>query len=269
MTARVSIRTQLTVPVSAPGRLAASVAVASRVDAAEVLSVTDGAGQPVPTTEVVAAHGSRMHVIDAAEGELSITYEAVARLVPTPAETLTATDELVYRRPSRYCPSDRMVALASAEVGWAGAPGPIARATAQWLYDHVAYLGGTTDAEDDALAPLITRAGVCRDFAHLGVAFCRAMGIPARYVSVYAPGLDPMDVHAVFEAAIGGRWWVFDGTMLAPRSSLVRIATGRDAADTALLTPLGALLEPPSTQITVTVDPSLPDDDVGQDVALA
>ncbi len=210
-----------------------------------------------------------MHVIDAPEGRLRFTYDATVSLSAGEDEPVTAEEELVYRRASRYCPSDRLGGLAVAEFGWAGSPGAVAHGVARWLYEHVSYTAGSTDVEDDALAPLVTRHGVCRDFAHLGIALCRSMGIPARYASVYAPGLDPMDVHAVFEAAVGGRWLVFDGTMLAPRDSLVRIATGRDAADAALLTPLGAALEAPAVNVTATVDPELPEDDHRRDVVLA
>ena len=82
----------------------------------------------------------------------------------------------------------------------------------------------------------LAQEGVCRDFAHLVIAFLRACGLPARLVSVYAPGLDPMDFHAVVEVALEGRWQVVDATRMAPRASLVRIANGRDASDTAFLT---------------------------------
>lgn len=269
MTTHVNVRTEMRVPVTAPGRVAMSVAVAASASAADSMTVTDQDGDWVPLTQVGVTRGGRMHVIDARVGHINVDYEASVSLGPSPDERLTASDELLYRRPSRYCPSDRLGGIAAAEIGGAGSPAQIARATARWLYDHVTYLTGSTDVEDDALAPLTTRHGVCRDFAHLGIAFCRSLGVPARYVSVYAPGLDPMDVHAVFEAAVDGRWLVFDGTMLAPRESLVRIATGRDAADTALLTPLGASIEPPTTRVTVTVDPALPHDDHHHDVVLA
>src|SRR5690606_13899415 len=94
---------------------------------------------------------------------------------------------------------------------------------------------------DGAVSTLLSRRGVCRDFAHLVVAFLRALDVPARVVSVYAPGLTPMDFHAVAEAAIDGTWHVVDATGLAPRQSLLRIATGRDAADTAFLSARGDL----------------------------
>ena len=97
------------------------------------------------------------------------------------------------------------------------------------------YVPGSSDPIDGAADTLLAGAGVCRDYAHLVVALLRAVFVPARLVSVYAPGLYPMDFHAVAEAFVDGQWRVVDATLLAPRQSLVRIATGRDAADTAFL----------------------------------
>ncbi len=85
------------------------------------------------------------------------------------------------------------------------------------------------------------RAGVCRDFAHLGIALCRALNIPARYFTGYAYALQPPDFHACFECLIGGSWMVFDATRLAQLNGLVRIATGRDAADTAVASIFGSI----------------------------
>ena len=108
---------------------------------------------------------------------------------------------------------------------------------------------------------------MCRDYAHLVVALLRALNVPARLASVYAPGLSPMDFHAVAEAAIDGRWCVVDATTLAPRSSLVRIATGRDASDTAFLSIHGAATELDDLTVTAVVD-DLPRDDVTELVSL-
>jgi hypothetical protein len=92
--------------------------------------------------------------------------------------------------------------------------------------------------------------------------------MPARYVSVYAPGLSPMDAHAVVEVAVDGVWRVFDATRLAPRASLVRIGTGRDAADTAILTALGGASQPAAFTVLATSDPHLPVEDLDALVAL-
>jgi transglutaminase-like putative cysteine protease len=82
---------------------------------------------------------------------------------------------------------------------------------------------------------------VCRDFAHLGIALCRALNIPARYFTGYSYGLKPPDFHACFECLIGDTWMVFDATRLAKLNGLVRIATGRDAADTAVASVFGSV----------------------------
>ena len=103
--------------------------------------------------------------------------------------------------------------------------------------------------------------GVCRDYAHLVVAFLRARNVPARLVAVYAPGLSPMDFHAVAEAFVDRQWRVVDGTLLAPRSSLLRIATGRDAADTAFLDSFGGGITFNQATVTAVTHGRLPGDD--------
>ena len=115
----------------------------------------------------------------------------------------------------------------------------------------------------------MTGMGTCRDFAHLGIALCRATGVPARFAAVYAPGLLPMDFHAVFEAFQDGDWWVHDPTGLAPRPSLVRIATGRDAADTAFAAVTNGLADLESIEVLAVAEPFLPTDDNSGMVRLA
>jgi transglutaminase-like putative cysteine protease len=108
-----------------------------------------------------------------------------------------------------------------------------------WIYDHLEYQPGSSNEETTADETLLKRAGICRDFSHLGIAFCRGLGIPARFVSCYAHGLVPSDFHAVFEAYLDGRWWLFDATRQADLDGLVRIGIGRDAAEVAFSTPFG------------------------------
>lgn len=263
----VTVDLSLALHVRAPGRFAACVAAAGPAER-ESIQATDSTGVPLRLDEL-RIDGSRVHVIDAQAGDVEVAYRAEvdsARSVAGAA--LTEEQELVFRRPSRYCPSDRMAGLAAAEFG-SLEPRDAVGEVEKWLHDTLTYVPGATDSDDDALHPLLTRTGVCRDFAHLGISMCRALGIPARYVAVYAPGLDPMEVHAVFEAAVEGTWYVFDGTRLAPRQSLVRMATGRDAADTALLTSLGGLTDSFSAHLTVTTSGDLPVDDRSGLVALA
>jgi hypothetical protein len=95
------------------------------------------------------------------------------------------------------------------------------------------------------------------------------LDVPARLTAVYAPGLHPMDFHAVAEAAIGGIWYAVDATLLAPRSSLLRICTGRDAADTAFLSTYGGEARLLWTSVSASVDGELPDDDVFSLVTLS
>lgn len=115
---------------------------------------------------------------------------------------------------------------------------------------------------------MLAGAGVCRDYAHLVIALLRALNVPARMAAVYAPGCRPMDFHAVAEAFVGDAWRVVDATCLSPRQSMVRIATGRDAADTAFLDNHKGAITLKGTTITAVVDGELPEDSVDQLVSL-
>jgi transglutaminase-like putative cysteine protease len=115
---------------------------------------------------------------------------------------------------------------------------------------------------------MLAGAGVCRDYTHLVVALLRAVKVPARVVSVYAPGLCPMDFHAVAEAFVGGQWRVVDATLLAPRQALVRIATGRDAADIAFLDNHNGAIALNKLVVTAIVDGDLPRDSIDQLVSI-
>jgi transglutaminase-like putative cysteine protease len=113
-------------------------------------------------------------------------------------------------------------------------------AICRWIREHIQYQIGTSNPNTSAADVVVQRAGVCRDFAHLAIAFCRALNIPARFIAGYANFPDPPpDFHAVFEAFLGGRWYLFDPTDLAPRNQVTRIGTGRDATDVAFATIFG------------------------------
>jgi len=196
---------------------------------------------------------------------VTVRYDAVVdgQAPPAPVHDL---DLIAYRRPSRYCESDQLLPTAQAE--FAGLRGKaLLDAVSSWVGAQLRYIPGSSKPTDGATETLLARQGVCRDYAHLVVALLRALDVPARLVAVYAPGLDPMDFHAVAEAYVEGAWHVVDATTLAPRASLLRIATGRDAADTAFLTTIGGLVGLDYLQVTATVD-DLPRDDVTQLVQL-
>jgi transglutaminase-like putative cysteine protease len=139
-------------------------------------------------------------------------------------------------------------------------------AVAAWVHDRLVYTGGSSGPTDDAVDTLLLGAGVCRDYAHLVLSLLRARDVPARLAAVYAPGLDPMDFHAVVEAWVDGCWRLVDATRLAPRPSMLRIATGRDATDTAFLTTHCGGITLTELTATATVDELPVDVDAAQAV---
>lgn len=165
--------------------------------------------------------------------DIRVTRDAPAvEPAALPAETLQ------FLLPSRYCPSDLGVMGTRARGIVADtAPGYAqAEAIRHWIATHLEYRYGVSNASTDAQATLAQGAGVCRDFAHVGITLCRALDIPARMVVGWLHDLKPMDMHAWFEAYLGGTWYTFDATQSAPRGGRVVIAHGRDAADVAFLT---------------------------------
>lgn len=221
--------------------------------------------EPVDVRELVDAHGTRLHVVRAPRGDVRVAYRArVEGRLPAPA--VDEAELLWHLRPSRYCESDQLAPTARAE--FAGLDGAdLLAAVSSWVGTRLAYVPGASLPTDGAVRTLLARQGVCRDYAHLVVALLRALDVPARLVAVYAPGLDPMDFHAVAEAYVDGGWHVVDATTLAPRSTLVRVATGRDASDTAFLTVHDGLASLGTLEVGAVAD-TLPDDDVRELVAL-
>ncbi|WP_259556829.1 transglutaminase-like domain-containing protein [Brachybacterium sillae] len=214
-------------------------------------------GEDVPVEETTDPFGNRLHILrDLPAGDLDVEYEAqrAGQAAPAPVE---AGDDAVYLRPSRYCEVDKFAAPAAEIVG--GREGQAAvDAVVAWVYEHLSYVPGSSTITDSARSTWLSRKGVCRDYAHVTATLLRAAGIPARCVSVYAPGLSPMDFHLVVEALVDGAWQVVDATHMAPRESMVRIATGFDAADTAFSTTLHGDLRLTSLRVLATVDPELP-----------
>jgi transglutaminase-like putative cysteine protease len=227
------------------------------VDEALVVTID---GEPIGMLELTEDHGTRLHVATVRPGRLVVDYSATIDALGPPAAT-RPVDLIRYLRPSRYCESDRLAALARAEfAGLAG--NDLLSAVSSWVGTRLGYVAGSSRPIDGAVATLLARQGVCRDFAHLVIAFLRACDVPARLVSVYAPGLRPMDFHAVVEAHVDDHWNVVDATCLAPRTTMVRIATGRDAADTAFLTTNGGIVDLTHLEVVAFTDEVLPNDDV-------
>lgn len=146
---------------------------------------------------------------------------------------------LGYLLPSRYCQSDLLLERATRIVRKAEPGYQQVEAIRSWISRKVKYKYGTSGPTTSALDTAKSRKGVCRDFAHLGIALCRAIRIPARMVSGYLHELEPMDLHAWFEAYVGGRWYTFDATQAEPKGNRIVLAYGRDAADIAFMSGYG------------------------------
>jgi len=211
----------------------------------ESLVVTPPARPHVFADPTVNHRFTRLHVN---AGRLDVRYTARVRRTPRPVDTAAnevaiadLPDGLLHNlMPTRYCESDHLSHAAQKLFG--GLPTGHARVQAivDWIHTNVDYQLGSTQATTTARDVFVQRAGVCRDFAHLGVTFCRALNIPARLVVGYARfDAPPPDFHAVFEAYLGGQWVMFDATRMSPVDEMVRIASGRDAKDVAFATIFG------------------------------
>ena len=195
-------------------------------------------------------NGNRFVRLDAAKGVLSLNYRAKIELntVPLPLHldeapvTSVPDDVLRYLMPSRYCESDIMSRAAQQLFGHLPQGLSRVRAVEEWLHASIYYMPGFSNSTTTAQEVFVQRAGVCRDFAHLGITLCRALNIPARLVVGYVYFNEPpQDFHAVFEAWLDNQWVLFDGTKMAPIDRLVRVGTGRDAKDVAFATIFGGV----------------------------
>lgn len=164
-------------------------------------------------------------------------------------------DTVRYLMPSRYCPSDEFQSLVMAEFGDL-AGGHRVATMRDWIHENFEYVPGASNAQTTALDTFVQRQGVCRDFAHVLIAFCRASAIPARFVSAYAPDVTPQDFHAVVEVYLDGTWHLIDATQMAHATDIARIGVGMDAAEVSFLSSYGPMVL--QTQ-TVSVDRSAPD----------
>ncbi len=190
-----------------------------------------------------------------AEGLVTIDYTAtvepqrdvspVASLGAMPAHLLPG-EVVPYLFDSRYCQADRIQAFVDTEFGDTSG-GQRIEAICDWLSRKFSYVAGTSGPQTTALDSFIERRGVCRDYAHVTIAMARASMIPARYVSLYGPEVDPQDFHAVAEVFLardngqGGEWQPVDATGMVEAAEMVKIGVGRDAADVSFLTSFGDL----------------------------
>ena len=204
---------------------------------------------PVPHRILADAHsGNRVLRLRAGAGTLRLDYRAQVQRradednsdAPELPVSELPDEVLRYLLPTRYCESDLLGAVARQAFG-ALPPGyQRVQAICGWVQQNIEYRIGSSDATTTARDVFVQRAGVCRDFAHLSIALCRALNSPARLVSGYARFAEPPpDFHAVFEAYLGGRWVLFDPTQMVPVDQLVRVAHGLDAKDIAFATIYG------------------------------
>lgn len=199
---------------------------------------------PVRPTEYVDTYGNLCQRFEIAPGPMRIRWSAivetdefiaVAPNAPATPVSDMPSDVLQFLLQSRYCPSDKMGEQAHQIAGDLPPGYAQVEAIRAWVHQNIEYRYGVSEATTDAVNTLNAGAGVCRDFSHIGISFCRALRIPARMVVGYLYQLDPMDLHAWFEAYIDGRWYTFDATQDHPRGGRIVVAYGRDAADVAFI----------------------------------
>ncbi len=203
-------------------------------------------------------YGNLCRRLTAVAGEFTLRYEANVVMSPYPAVTdwsaaqvpvdALPDDVLVYTLPSRYCLSDELADTAWDLFGRAAPGWSCVQTICDWVNANIRFSYGTSTPLTTAADVFRTRTGVCRDFAHLAITFCRALSIPARYAFGYLPDIGvpppdaPMDFCAWFEAYLGGRWWTFDPRNNQRRIGAIGIGRGRDALDVAMVTTYGAAM---------------------------
>jgi transglutaminase-like putative cysteine protease len=210
----------------------------------------------LPSTRYLDGFGNLCRRTDLPPGESVLRYEALAHVSPDPDPAWPAApevapgdlpaDALVFTLPSRLCPSDALASTAYELFGAAPPGWSRVQAITDWVHGEVGFGYGSSTPVTTAADVLEGRKGVCRDFAHLAITFCRALNIPARYAFGYLPDIgvepseDPMDFCAWMEVFLGGAWWTFDPRNNSRRIGRVLIGRGRDALDVAMLTTFGA-----------------------------
>ncbi len=172
-----------------------------------------------------------------AEIEIDRPTRDLSTLPATPPHQLPG-EAVRYLMPSRYCPSDEFQTFVAAEFGHLSGGAQIA-AMRDWIERSFQYVPGASNAQTTALDSFMQRQGICRDYAHVLVTLARAATIPARFASVYAPGVTPPDFHAVAEVYLDGAWHLVDPTGMATSQDIALIGVGADAANVAFLNIFG------------------------------
>jgi transglutaminase-like putative cysteine protease len=232
---------------------------ASHTPRQRVVSEALTLNQPLqPVVQTDPATGNRCLRLRAPPGTLRVSYDATVDLLHHRAEpgeigevpvAQLPLPVLTYIYPSRYCQSDRLHRLAMREFGhlWQGYAR--VQAICDWVRQRTTFTSNSSTSSTSAIDTLVDTVGVCRDFAHLMIALCRAINIPARFTTGIDygadPALGPPDFHAYVEAYLGDRWYLFDPSGTAIPMGFVRLATGRDAADVAFATIFGAVRSAP------------------------
>lgn len=213
---------------------------------------------------------ARMLQLTAGPGALHVGYRATLDLnhhVAVPNEIMEMPvaqlppEVMTYIYPSRYCQSDRLGLLAMNEFGHLPHGYMRVEAIQAWVRRQVTFKSNTSNSMTSALDTLTDRVGVCRDFAHLMIAICRALNIPARFTTGIDygadPALGPTDFHAYVEVFLGQRWYIFDPSGTAIPMGFIRIGTGRDAADGSFATIFGGVMpQAPRIDIAALADPA-------------
>lgn len=224
----------------------------------------------VPVREHTDAFGNLCQRLVAPQGCFSVRTSAVVFTpytvdacpgAPYEAAQNLPDSVLTYLRPSRYCESDCFIELAQDIVAGVTPGYDQVAILNDWVRQTVRFNPDSPHFQLSAVAVHEAGEGVCRDLAHLGIALCRALCIPARMVVGYLYGLRPMDFHAWFEAYVGGRWYTFDPSQQEARGGRLIVAYGHDAADVAIFTQFGPRLNPTRMSVQVELLDGPPDSD--------
>ena len=222
----------------------------------------------VPVIEYTDNFGNLCQRLEAVPGEFTIhttadilTSDFIDVCPGAPFENIQNLPDsvLTYLLPTRYCESDKFIELGREIVGDASPGYDQVAAITEWIRANIRFNPHSSHFQMSAVEVNAQREGVCRELAHLGIALCRGLCIPARMVVGYLHQLEPMDFHAWFEAYVGGRWYTFDATQSEPKGGRVTVAYGRDAADVAIFNQFGPALYPREMSVSVEVLDSAPE----------